>query len=372
MQHIKTIALIGALAVTARVALAETAGSATNAPATNAPAVSADKLFADPVIVKGKGLEIKRSELDDAFTQAVARAAAQGQQIPESVRPMLEARMLREIIVSKLLTAQATDADKAKAKETAAKFIADVRKQLGSEEAFQERLKMNKLTSADELQQKVAEEALPKEVLQRYVESKVAITPEQINEFYTNNPSKFEVPEEVHAAHILIGTKTPDGKDMSDADKAEKHKLIESILKRAKAGEDFAALAKEFSEDPGSKNNGGEYTFPRGQMVPEFEAAAFALDKGQISDVVTTSYGYHIIKQIEKKPAHTVPLADASDDIKAYLTSQQASKFLPEYFQQLQKDADVQILDPDLKAADEAAQAQAAKAKAAPPMMPGM
>ena len=83
---------------------------------------------------------------------------------------------------------------------------------------------------------------------------------------------------------------------------------MEGLLKRARAGEDFAKLAKEYSEDPGSKDKGGEYKFPRGQMVPEFEAAAFSLKTNQVSDIVTTSFGYHIIKLSEKIPAQKVEL----------------------------------------------------------------
>ena len=96
---------------------------------------------------------------------------------------------------------------------------------------------------------------------------------------------------------------------MTEEQKAAKRKEMEGLLKRARAGEDFAKLAKEYSEDPGSKDKGGEYTFPRGQMVPEFEAAAFSLNTNQVSDIVTTRFGYHIIKLSEKIPAQKVEFA---------------------------------------------------------------
>jgi len=123
-------------------------------------------------------------------------------------------------------------------------------------------------------------------------------------------------------------------------------------LKRAKSGEDFAKLARQYSEDPGSKDNGGEYTFPRGQMMPEFEAAAFSLNTNQVSDVVTTPYGYHIIKLYEKIPAKKIDFDKAESDIKDYLTQQQIQKQFPQYSQKLRKDADVQILDDKLKPLD--------------------
>src|SRR5437763_13727165 len=114
----------------------------------------------------------------------------------------------------------------------------------------------------------------------------------------------------VRASHILIATSDPaTGTEMSESEKKAKRKIADDLLKRAKAGEDFAKLAKENSEDPGSKDKGGEYTFPRGQMMPEFEAAAFSLNTNQVSDVVTTPYGFHIIKLYEKIPAHKEPYA---------------------------------------------------------------
>jgi len=142
--------------------------------------------------------------------------------------------------------------------------------------------------------------------------------------------------------------------ELSDDKKAAKKKQMEDILKRAKAGEDFGKLAKEYSEDPGSKDNGGEYTFPRGQMVPEFEAAAFSLGTNQISEIITTQFGYHIIKLYEKIPAKKVELEKVAPDIKDYLTQQALQKQANDYVAKLRKDAGVEILDPKLKAASDA------------------
>ncbi len=102
--------------------------------------------------------------------------------------------------------------------------------------------------------------------------------------------------EQVRARHILFSTVDETGQPLSDEKIAEVSALAEEVLAKAKAGEDFEALVKEYSEDPGSKDNGGEYTFTRGKMVKPFEEAAFSLKPGQISDLVVTSFGYHIIK----------------------------------------------------------------------------
>lgn len=362
MKKTLTIGLLGALALAAQTSPA----ISTSAPDTNKPAAKLDSLFADETVAKGDNIEIKRSQLDEAFINAKAAAAARGVELTDAERDVLEARLLDELVVSKILTAKATDADKAKAGESADKFIAESRKQLSSEDAFLQRLKMNNLNSVDELQKKLVSEALPNLVLERELKSQITVTDAQIKKFYDDNPDKFEQPQMVRASHILIGTRDADGNQLPAAKKDEKRKQIEDILKRAKGGEDFAKLAKQYSEDPGSKDNGGEYTFPRGQMMPEFEAAAFALKKaGEITDVVTTTYGFHIIKLSEIIPSKTVALAEASAKIKDFLTRQQAGKIIPDYITKLENAANVKILDTKLVAAKKKAEEMAKAAEAA-------
>ena len=108
--------------------------------------------------------------------------------------------------------------------------------------------------------------------------------------------------EQVHARHILIAIKSPEAPGEGGLDKPQARAKAEEVFKRVKAGEDFASLAKEYSNDPGSKDNGGDLGwFGRGRMVPEFEKAAFALQSGQISDIVESQFGFHIIKVEERR-----------------------------------------------------------------------
>lgn len=346
MKTIPTAVRLGALTLAVTQALLA-AGDAFTSPAPDKTL----QLFDDPVIARGKDFEIKRSQLDEAFVKAKATAAAAGVSFSEPERKLLEVRLVNEMVVGNILSGRATDADQQRAREAAEKFIADARKQLGTEEAFNAKLKLNKLTLG-ELRAKLIKEALPSAVLEREMKGKVAVTDAQVKKFYAENPAKFEQPETVRAAHILIGTRNPvTGAELSADQRAAKRKQIDDLLKRAKAGEDFVKLARQYSEDPSSKDNGGEITFSRGTPgVPmTFEASAFMLKKDEISPVVTTDFGYHIIKQLEKKPARIVPMDEASGKIKDYLTQQGGAKLAPAYFAELKKEAGVEILDESLK-----------------------
>src|SRR5262249_35491684 len=199
----------------------------------------------------------------------------------------------------------------------------DIKTRVGGEEALNRQLKAVG-TTQDDLRNKMMDESTAQSVLER--ELNIKITDADVKKFYDDNPAKFEQPEMVRASHILIGIRDADGKELPEDKRAAKRKDAEAILKRARAGEDFAKLAKENSEDPGSTDKGGEYTFSRGQMAPEFEAAAFSLKTNEVSDIVTTQYGYHIIKLNEKIPAKKVELAKVSPNIKDYLAQEQMRK----------------------------------------------
>lgn len=328
------------------------AASAVNSGTNSAvkPADPMTELFGDAVVAKGDGVEVKRSQLDSAMVSIKSAAAARGQRMaPEQVR-MLEQQVLQRLIQIQLLLGMATDADRTKGKETGEKRLALILKRAGSEETLNRQLKSVGMTH-DELRTKMAEEATAEAVLDR--ELKVAVTDEELKKFYDENPARFEEPEMVRASHILFGTRDPNTRQSLPEDKkAAKRKQADEVLKKAKAGEDFAALAKEYSDDPGSKDKGGEYTFPRGMMDPAFESAAFSLNTNQISDIVTSQFGYHIIKLSEKIPAHKVELAKVSDDLKEGLKRREVEKLLPDYIEKLKASHHVQILDEKLKPSD--------------------
>ena len=320
----------------------------TNAAAAAKPSMKTSDLFGSKVIAKGKGIEVTRGQLDDEAVRLKGQAAARNQSIPPEQMAMMERQILEQIIQLQLLKAQATEADKAAGKALAEKRFEDAKTKLGSDEALNRQLKLMGATR-EELLAKWTESATAEAVLKR--ELKVNVTDADAKKFYDDNPARFEEPEMVRASHILlVTTDTKTNAELSDEQKAAKRKQMEGLLKRARAGEDFAKLAKDYSEDPGSKDKGGEYKFPRGQMLPEFEAAAFSLSTNQVSDIVTTRFGYHIIKLNEKIPARKVEYDKAANDLKEGLTQQALQKQFPDYVAKLKTEANVEILDEKLKA----------------------
>jgi peptidyl-prolyl cis-trans isomerase D len=161
--------------------------------------------------------------------------------------------------------------------------------------------------------------------------AKVAVPPADIERAYNNNSEQYTTPEQVRASHILLKT---EGKD----DAAVKAKA-EDLLKQAKAGSDFADLAKKHSEDEGSAKNGGDLDyFQRGKMVAEFDQAAFAMQPGQVSDLVKTQYGYHIIKLVDRKPATTRTLAEVRQQLNDQLAYERAQAQAADLAQKLERD----------------------------------
>jgi len=340
-----------------------TTQNAPGAVGTNAnPEAAMTALFGDPPIVKGTGFQIKRSDLDQVVSAARSNLAVANQAAP----PDLEITVLNQLIAIQSLLQTATPADQAAGKIDADQQYAKLLAQFRTPEEFERLLKARGMTT-DDLRAKALQEAVAKAALKRALN--VNVTDEDAKNYYTSHGADFEEPEKVHTRHILLMTIDPTTRPpqpLTTNTVAAKRKQIEDLRKRILAGEDFATLAKEYSEDPGSKENGGELpNFSRGQMQPEFEAAAFALGTNQVSDVVTTMFGFHLIKVLEKIPAKKVDFTTAESDIKDGLAQLKIRKLAPDYIRKLRTDEKVEILDANLKSQDEQVQAAQAAAAAA-------
>ncbi len=169
---------------------------------------------------------------------------------------------------------------------------------------------------------------------------KTAVSEAEIRDFYEKNPDKFKRDETVKASHILIGTDSTTSVD----ERKKAREKAEKLRKELAGGADFATLAKGDSTCPSSQQGGDLGFFGKGQMVPSFEKAAFALKPGEISDVIETQFGYHIIKLTEKKPAESVDFKDARGKIEEFLKGQKVNSSIQTYLADAKKSAKIEIL----------------------------
>ncbi|UCD65591.1 MAG: SurA N-terminal domain-containing protein, partial [Deltaproteobacteria bacterium] len=151
-------------------------------------------------------------------------------------------------------------------------------------------------------------------------EKKPEIAAEELESYYRQNFNRYSTPEQRNARHILIKTSAEDTEDIL----SEKRIQAEQVLELARSGEDFAELAKQFSEGPTGPKGGELGSFTRGRMVKPFEDAAFSLNEGEISDIVETQFGFHIIKLEKIEPAYTRTLEEVKSEIEAQILAQQS------------------------------------------------
>ena len=200
--------------------------------------------------------------------------------------------------------------------------LAEVKKsletQFGDEKKTNSALRKFNLTM-DDLKE-IVENNLKTQQLYTKVTAEVKVTDEEVQKCYQDHLNEFQLPEEVKASHILV----------------KEGKLAQELRERLEKGEDFAALAKEYSTDQGSRENGGQLGyFPAGKMVPEFDQAAFSTPVGQLSPVTKSQFGYHIIKVEDKKPARTQTLEEVKSFLAMQLESQKRDQEFWTFFEEI-------------------------------------
>ena len=290
-------------------------------------------------------IEIKGEELQKLVDQQLNRFRSMGMGADQLAEYTVQLRtegldnlVLRKLLFRAAADIEVTDADIEdflKKNLPEGKTLADISKSEGIPE--------------DEIRSDIRESLRVQKFADKQVESLPALTEEDLKAEYDKiaaaQPGAFNVPEQVRAAHILVLAEK-DAPAEKDAAALEK---IKGIRERALAGEDFGALAAEFSEDPGSKDKGGEYTFGRGRMVPEFEEAAFTQEIGVVGEPVRTSYGYHILKVLEKIEARTQTLDDIREDLTKYLENQRKGEFFEKFVKELREKASIETFLPEVK-----------------------
>lgn len=189
----------------------------------------------------------------------------------------------------------------------------------------------NKSTFQENLKQQLSAQKW----LEKFVSKDVTVSDSEIHEFYLENEQQFTAPEKIRARHILIQVKP-------QADKLEREramKLIADIKQQVDSGANFAALAKEKSQDSSAADGGDLGFFERGQMVKPFEQAAFELTSGEVSGIVETRFGFHLIQLVERKPPVRYEEKDQAEKIRLYLWRQKYQRAVEDAVTRLKKGA---------------------------------
>jgi len=288
------------------------------------------------VVVSVNGKDIIQGEVEKELQNILMQY--QGR-VPPQQMVQLQSQFKKqavESLINKQLLFEETDKQNIEA--SVEEIDAEVKKvaaQFETPEKFKERLE----------QMGMSEEKLREDIKQNYrieklIKSKlpeITVTDEDISLFYKENPENFSVPEQIQASHILLSLEP----DASDEVKKEKRSELQAVLEKIKKGDDFAELARKHSDCP-SKEKGGELgSFPRGAMVKAFEDVAFNLKKDEVSDVVETQFGFHIIKLTGRTEASMTPIEQVKDKISTYLETQKQSKEVAAYLETLRSAAKI-------------------------------
>jgi len=306
----------------------------------NAPKAKTEK-STDNSIARVNGVEISQVDLERKFNLIKKRYASMGVPLDDTKLNEFKDNILKSLIEQEVLLqesiAQGIKIDPEEIKTELDKF----KKQFETEAAFKKQIAEMNYTEDSILSQ-----IKQSKTIQKFIEEKVmptiSISDEEAKAYFDSHPDEFKMPERVRASHILLKV---DPK-ASEASKAETLKKIKAIKSKLDNGEDFAKLAKENSDCPSSAKGGDLGFFAHGQMVKPFEEAAFALKPGEVSDVVETRFGYHIIKTQEKEMASTLVYDDIQEKLKAKLKEDKFKEMFPSYIESLKTKYKIEIPAP--------------------------
>ena len=288
------------------------------------------------VVARVNGEAVKKDDFE-RMLKTIERQA--GGPIPPDRRDEVVRNALDQLIVYTLLTQESKNRGVKVEDAEIEQKMGQLRQQFPTQEAFDKAVQERGMT-VDRLRQDARNDLTVNKLMEGEVANIPGPSDAEAKEFYTKNPDKFQENESVRAAHILIRVD-------EKADAAAKKKAraeIDGVLKQAKAGADFAKLAQQHSQDGSAAQGGDLGNFTKGQMVPAFDKVAFELKPGQISDVVTTQFGYHVIKVIEHKQGRVVPFEEAQSRIKDYLGREKKQGHADKFIEALKKKSKIEVL----------------------------
>ncbi|SPD75115.1 PpiC-type peptidyl-prolyl cis-trans isomerase [uncultured Desulfobacterium sp.] len=285
------------------------------------------------------GSVITKDDFEKHMSAVQQQMASMGKSLNNDQLQSLKNDVLEEMIDRELLYQESKN-NKVEIGESEVKEQLDMfKKQFPNEDEFKKELSRNHL-SEDFIKSQIRQKLAIEQMIDKQIGDKITVSDEETKAYYNNNPQSFKKPEQVRASHILIKV---DAK-ADEAQRAQARKKIEEIQQRIKKGEDFAALAKELSQCPSAAKGGDLGYFSRGQMTKPFEDAAFAMAPGEVSNIVETDFGFHLIKIADKKPESVMAYEDIKDRLGQYLKQIKIKDQVKVYVGQLKEKAKVERL----------------------------
>ncbi|HLD29227.1 MAG TPA: peptidylprolyl isomerase [bacterium] len=250
---------------------------------------------------------------------------------------MLKEELLGQMIEEKLLVQDARKKGIKVTEKEVSDGLKEIRGRFATEKEFGEELKQQGITEL-QMEKRVRDQLMVIKLIEQEVRSKMtAPSDEELKKFYSENENEMWEPEKVRVRHILIRVST-------GTDKASARKKIEQLASLVKVpGADFGELAKQYSEGPSAPQGGDLGFFARGEMLPEFEETAFNLKVGEMSAIVETSFGYHIIKCIGRKAEEKKNFEDIKEDLRNYLFQLKMEESYRKYIRKLRDKASIEI-----------------------------
>ena len=273
-----------------------------------------------------------------------------GQNLDAKQKAKLAGAIIDKEIVRELMYQEGQTKGNGVSAETVEKELQEFKKSYESEEKFQETLKMRGLSEV-ELKKGIEVDLIAKNLLDDRIKGKVHVTDTQVTKFYDEKKESFKRPDSFRARHIFIAyvpfevvkKSTPEEiKEKAGDYRAAAKKKVDEVFAKVKSGGNFEELAKQYSEDKGSAEKGGDLDFMyKGVFDPQFDRAVADLKTGETSDIIETEYGYHIIRLMETKPSDYAPFADVKESIQKHLFMTEAQKLVGRYIEGLRKKADI-------------------------------
>ena len=288
-------------------------------------------------IVNGKAISYMDFERQlEIFKQQILRG--KGGDLPPELMKKAKEQVVQQMIAEELLFQESNKQGVQLEASYVDKELKTLKDRFPNTSQYQEALKRMNM-SEDQLKDQINHQGKIRKLIEEEIISKIKISKEDAKTYFETNKEKYHQPERVRAQHILIKVAAED----NNKKKAGARKKLEDLKKKILAGDDFGELAKENSEGPSNVREGDLGYFTKGRMVKPFEDVAFKLAPNEVSDIVETQFGYHLIKVLDHQPAKDPTFEDVESRITASLRNEKLQRDMEPYLKKLKKKAKIEM-----------------------------